>query len=95
MQSELYRILRQNHGQGHNDDEGHHRGEPDDRADKETGQEEGDVGSDHEDIAMGEVDQAQHPVNQGVAQGDESIKAPPLQGVQNILNNEIHWTLLP
>jgi hypothetical protein len=39
---------------------------------------------------MGEIYEQEDAVDEGVAQRDEGVETPPLQGVQNILNNEIH-----
>jgi hypothetical protein len=50
-------------------------------ADQKAGHKKRDIGADHENVAVGKVDQAQHPVDQGVPQGDESVEASPLQGV--------------
>ena len=36
---------------------------------------------------MSEVDKEQDTVHKGIAQSDERIKAAPLQGVNNILQN--------
>ena len=57
-------------------------------AQKKGGDKKADVGPDHEDIAVGEVDQQQHAVDHGIAQGDEGIKAAPLQGVDEVLQEE-------
>ncbi len=39
---------------------------------------------------MGEVDETQYSVHQGVPECYERVEAPPLEGVQYVLNNKIH-----
>jgi hypothetical protein len=36
---------------------------------------------------VGKVDQSQHAIDQGVAKGNQGIETPPLQGVDDILND--------
>ena len=38
----------------------------------------GDEGAEHEDVAVGEIDEPQHPVDHGVAQGDERVDSAEL-----------------
>jgi hypothetical protein len=53
----------------------------------------GQIGAHHEYVAMGEVDEPKHAVNQRVAQGDEGVKTAELQRVQDILKNFHRGTL--
>ncbi len=39
----------------------------------------------HEDVAVGEVDQLDDPVDHRVAEGDESVDEPELQPIQDVL----------
>jgi hypothetical protein len=52
---------------------------------KKGGDEKTDVGPHHEDIAVSEIDQEKHPVHQRVPEGDEGIKASPLESVKKVL----------
>jgi hypothetical protein len=38
---------------------------------------------------MGKVDEQKHPVNKRVPQSYKSIEAPPLKGVQNVLEENL------
>jgi hypothetical protein len=49
----------------------------------------------HEDVAVGEVDQKQYAVDQTVPQGDEGIEAPPLQGVEDVLDKGLQQRPVP
>ena len=57
---------------------------------QQGGDAEADVGADHEDIAVGEVEQHQDRVDHGVAQGDQGVEAAPLQGVDHVLEKIGH-----
>ena len=39
----------------------------------------------HEYVPVGEIDQEQHPVDHRIAQSYQGVKAPPLQGVKQVL----------
>ena len=45
----------------------------------------GGIGADHENIAVREIDEPQHPIDQGIAQRDERIDASQLQGIEYLL----------
>ncbi len=45
---------------------------------------------DHVDLAVGEVDQLQHPVDQGVAEGDQGVAAADGDAIEKVL--EEHGT---
>jgi hypothetical protein len=38
---------------------------------------------------VGKIDQEEHAVNEGITQGDKSIKTPPLEGIQKILEKAL------
>ena len=59
------------------------------QAQQEDGPGQAQVGPHHEDVAVGEVDHGEDAVHHGVAQGDEGVDAPQLQGVQDILGQEL------
>ncbi len=54
---------------------------------KEGRYKEGDIGADHKNVAVGKVDQGQYAIDQSVAKGDQGVEAPPLQGINDVLNN--------
>ena len=60
------------------------------KCDQGRGNAETDIRTDHEDISMGKVEQHQDGIDHGIAKGDESIEAPPLQAVYYVLEKEIH-----
>ena len=47
-----------------------------------------DEGADHEDLAVGEVDELQHPINHRVAEGDQGVHEPQDEAVQNHLGKD-------
>ena len=51
-----------------------------------------DVGPDHVDVAVREVDQPQDTVDHGVAQGDQGVQAPELHAVYQLLHERMHAT---
>ena len=59
------------------------------RPKQEHGPGQAEVGPHHEDVPVGEVDHGEDAVHHGVAQGDEGVDAPQLQGVQGILGQEL------
>ena len=65
------------------------------QAQQEDGPGQAEVGPHHEDVAVGEVDHGEDAVNHGVAQGDEGVDAPQLQGVQDILGQELEHRVIP
>jgi hypothetical protein len=54
------------------------------------GNEKGNIGANHEYVAVREVDQQKNPINQSVAQGDEGVETSPLQGIDDILDYKFH-----
>jgi hypothetical protein len=38
---------------------------------------------------MSKIEQHENTVNHGIAQGDEGIKTPPLQGINEVLHEKI------
>ena len=50
------------------------------------GDKEGDVGANHENVAMSKIDQGQHPVNQGIAQRNEGVERPHCGGIDQMLD---------
>ena len=58
---------------------------------QEPGHEERDVRAHHEHVAVGEVDQPQDAVHQGVTQRDQGVEAAPLERVEYVLNYEVHF----
>jgi hypothetical protein len=48
----------------------------------------GGEGADHEDLAVGEVDQANDAVHHGVAEGDERVEAAELDGIDQRAREE-------
>ena len=53
---------------------------------------EGAEGSDHEDLAVGEVDQLDDPVDHGVADGDQGVQRSQGQPVDELLGEDVHAT---
>ena len=52
---------------------------------KDGDEDEAEIGADHVDLAMGEVDQLQHPVHQGIAEGDQGVAAADGDAVEEML----------
>ncbi len=48
----------------------------------------GEVASHHHDVAVGEVDEPDDPVDHGVADGDEAVEAPQCHAVDHLLEEE-------
>ena len=61
---------------------------------QQSRQKKADVSAHHEDVAVGKVDQQEHPVDQGITQGDQGVKTSPLQGIQEILEKALQKTRL-
>ncbi len=68
-------------GPGEHQEQGQMQGQPQ----QEDGAGQAEIAAHHEDVAVGEVDHGENAVHHGVAQGDEGVNAPQLQGVQDIL----------
>jgi len=49
------------------------------------GHAEADIGADHENITVGEIEQHQDTVDHRIPQGDQGIKTAPLQCIDQIL----------
>ena len=47
------------------------------------------IGPEHEDVAVGEVDQPQYPVHHGVPDGDEAIQGTQRQGIEEVLEKHV------
>jgi hypothetical protein len=47
----------------------------------------GGEGADHEDVAVGEVDEAQHAVDHGVAEGDQGVDRAKGQAIEELLQS--------
>ena len=56
---------------------------------QEDGAGQTEVAAHHEDVAVGEVDHGEDAVNHGVTQGDEGVDTSQLQGVQDILGQDL------
>ena len=69
-------------------EDGHHHGHP-------PGQEEcrgavkDEIGPQHENVAVGEVDQPQYPVHHRVPDGDEAIQGTQCQGIEEVLEEHV------
>ena len=69
-------------------EDGHHHGHP-------PGQEEcrgavkDEIGPQHENVAVGEVDQPQYPVHHRVPDGDEAIQGTQCQGIEEVLEKHV------
>ena len=50
--------------------------------------------TDHEDLAMGEVDQLDDAVDHGVTDGDQCVERPQSQPVHELLGELVHTDLL-
>ena len=85
----------QQHAEGQGPQKDHHHGQMKRQAQQEDGPGQAEVGPHHEDVAVGEVDHGEDAVNHGVAQGDEGVDAPQLQGVQDILGQELEHGFIP
>jgi hypothetical protein len=57
---------------------------------KENDEEKHPIPSPHEDVTVGEVDEAKDSVDHGVADGDEGIEASQGDAVQDLLNVSGH-----
>jgi len=53
---------------------------------------EGDIRAHHQDIAVGEIDEAQHPIDHGIAEGDERIHTAPGQPLDEIEAETLKFT---
>ena len=58
------------------------------QAQQQEGSGQAEITAHHEDIAVGEVDHGKNAIDHGIAQGDEGVNAPQLQGVQDILRQD-------
>ncbi len=48
-------------------------------------------GADHIDVAVGEVDEAEHTVDHGVSDGNEGEDSAPGETVDELLEELLHW----
>ena len=85
-------------GQKHGDQNGEYQNHPSGQCGCRAGSEQGkeshghaqaDIGSHHEDVAMGEIEQHEDAVYHGIAQRNEGIKTPPLKGIDEVLHEEV------
>jgi hypothetical protein len=83
----------QERGEDHAEQQGagedQHQGQTQGQPQQEGGPGQAEVGAHHEDVAVGEVDHGEDAVHHGVAQGDEGVNAPQLQGVQDVLGQDL------
>ena len=75
------------HAESGGTDDGHHHGHRPGQAEK-RGAVENEIRAQHQDIAVGEVDEAQDAVHHGVADGDEAIERTQREGIEKVLEEQ-------
>jgi hypothetical protein len=48
-----------------------------------------DIGTHHEDVPVGEVEQHEDAVHHGITESDQGVKAAPLQGIDQVLHEKL------
>jgi len=75
------------HSQGGREQQGNGKGSPPGQAEHEDA-EVGEVAPHHHDVAVGEVDEPDDPVDHGIADGDEPVEATQCHPVDHLLEEE-------
>ena len=72
------------HAESGGTQDGHHHGHGPGQAEERRAVED-EVGAEHEDVAVGEVDETQDAVHHGVADGNEAVERAQRQRVEKVL----------